>query len=59
MKRLLKIGTHPWCKSPEHWSVTQHKENKEVNMIDPNRNNSYKTKKNFTDFPNDVNSNLG
>ena len=28
--------------------MTQNKENKEVNIIDPNPNSSYKTKKKFT-----------
>ena len=32
------------------------KENKEVNIIDPNSNNSYKTKKTFTGFHTEVNS---
>ena len=34
--------------------MTQNKENKEVNIIDPNANNSYKTKKNFTGFYTEV-----
>ena len=33
----------------------QNKQNKEVNIIDPNPNNSYKTKKNFTGFYTEVN----
>ena len=33
------------------WHNTQlYKENKEVNIIDPNPNNSYKTKENFMGF---------
>ena len=35
--------------------MTKKKENKEVNIIDPNPNNSYKTKKKFTGSYTEVN----
>ena len=34
----------------QHLTVTKNKQNKEVKIIDPNSNNSYKAKKNFTSF---------
>jgi len=39
--------------------VTQNKENKEDNIIDPYPNNSYKTKKNFTGFYTQVSPQYG
>ena len=38
--------------------MTYNKENKEVNIIDPNPNNSYKTKKKFTGSYTEVNPKL-
>ena len=35
-------------------SEVKHKKNKEVNIIDPNPNNNYKTKKHFADFYTEV-----
>ena len=35
--------------------MTQNKEYKEVNLIDSNLNDSYKTKKNFTGFYTEIN----
>ena len=49
----------PRCKKQWNSPVTWNKENEEVNIIDPNPNNSSKTKKNFTGSYAEVNPKTG
>ena len=51
-------SAHPQCKNLQHSPGTQNKENKEVNTIDPNPGNSYRTEKNFTGFYTEENPHL-
>lgn len=59
IKAKLLGFSNPWCKNLQHSPVTENRENKEVKIIDPNPNNSYRTKKNFTAFYAEVNPSKG
>ena len=46
-----QIPAHPRCKNPQHLK----KKKKEFNIMNPNPNNSHKTKKNFIGYYTEVN----
>ena len=56
---LISFRAHPRCKNLSVTLTNDVKriQNKEVNVIDPNPNNSYKTKKNFNNNNNNNNNN--